>query len=188
MITRVMEGRVAEQAGLHAGERIVAVDGRAVGSPRDVTEIVARRGGRPTRIELRDTRPFGPAATRTIVLTPEERAGRGLIGVQLENAPEERGLGVGEALPLAITTPASLTWHAVVNVTGSIAGRRAQVLAGPIGLVHLPSPSLGERASMLLVLSVAPLGTIAALAHLAPFPPFALGEILRAIAARRRRR
>jgi regulator of sigma E protease len=66
VVGSVIEGSVAEAAGIESGDRIVAVDGYAVRGFEDFQRLVATSPQRPVTITLeRDTGP------ETIVLTPE---------------------------------------------------------------------------------------------------------------------
>lgn len=66
VVGSVIEGSVAESAGIQAGDRIVAVDGYAVRGFEDFQRLVATSPQRPVTISLE--RETGP---ETIIVTPE---------------------------------------------------------------------------------------------------------------------
>ena len=75
VVGRVTEGGPAAQAGLTTGERIVAVDGRPVQYWEDLARVVQSAGGRTLQVTMR-----GPAAERTVALTPVQAKRKDLFG------------------------------------------------------------------------------------------------------------
>lgn len=75
VVGRVSEGGPAAQAGLTTGERIVAVDGRPVQYWEDLARVVQSAGGRTLQVTMR-----GPAAERTVALTPIQAKRKDLFG------------------------------------------------------------------------------------------------------------
>jgi len=96
VIGAVQHGSAAEAAGIRAGDRIVRVAGRSVGSFEDISNVVAIRPGEPLDIALeRGGRPLSVRATPSSDLE-RDRFGnefrRGLLGIRA-------GQSVIEAVP-----------------------------------------------------------------------------------------
>jgi regulator of sigma E protease len=75
VVGRVTEGGPAAQAGLTTGERVVAVAGRPVQYWEDLARVVQSAGGRTLQVTMR-----GPAAERTVALTPVQTKRKDLFG------------------------------------------------------------------------------------------------------------
>ncbi len=73
LVRKVLRGSPAERAGLRAGDVVLQVDGKAVGSPRDMVRAVARRRPGDT-VRLRVLRG-GQGATMPVRLTLAKRPG-----------------------------------------------------------------------------------------------------------------
>jgi len=75
VVGRVSEGGPSAQAGLRTGERIVAVDGKPVQYWEDLARVVQSANGRTLQVTMR-----GPAAERTVALTPVQAKRKDLFG------------------------------------------------------------------------------------------------------------
>lgn len=77
-IKETLPGSPAAAAGLLAGDELRAVDGHAISGPNDFVARVSTRAGEEITVEVvRD------GTTRSFVVVPEMREGRGIIGVQM---------------------------------------------------------------------------------------------------------
>ena len=86
IVDQVSPGKPAEAAGMRAGDRIVAVDGRAARSPSDVAGATHAKPGTPLVFRIaRDGREFD----LTVVPEAQEQDGRriGLAGLRLKADP-----------------------------------------------------------------------------------------------------
>ncbi|MFO1317603.1 MAG: RIP metalloprotease RseP [Burkholderiales bacterium] len=86
-IAELVPGKPGERAGLRAGDRVVAVDGRPVRSPADVATITNAKPGVPIVFAVeRD----GAAADITVTPEASEQGGRvvGLAGLKLRVDPD----------------------------------------------------------------------------------------------------
>ncbi|UAK25347.1 RIP metalloprotease RseP [Sphingomonas nostoxanthinifaciens] len=140
VIANIVKGSAAEAAGLHIGDRIVAVAGRSVDRFEDVAQIVFLRPGRPLPLVYERA-----GATKIVQVTPQRivdvdaagnRAERGLLGVSPGMAVNVR-LGVVGTLGAAVDA----TWGTVrmmVDVIGQIVGgeRSARELGGPLKIAQ----------------------------------------------------
>jgi len=87
VVDQVSPGKPAEAAGMRAGDRIVAVDGRVARSPSDVANATNAKPGTP--IVFRVARD-GRESDVTVIPEPSEQGGRriGLAGLRLKVDPE----------------------------------------------------------------------------------------------------
>jgi regulator of sigma E protease len=69
VVTAVESGGVAASAGILPGDRLVAVDGRNIGTYYDVEQVVTAHPGQPVVLTIERN-----GQTRDITLTPQERA------------------------------------------------------------------------------------------------------------------
>lgn len=87
IVDQVSPGKPAEAAGLRAGDRIVAVDGRAARSPSDVAGATNAKPGSPIVFRVRRG---GETFDATVVPEAQDQGGRriGLAGLRLKVDPE----------------------------------------------------------------------------------------------------
>ena len=150
VVGEVVPGMPAQAAGLLAGDRITAIDGRAVVRFDEIQRAVRESGGRELIFKvLRD------GMARELVVTPALRDGALLLGIRSGVAelrqlgPVEAGIaGVAETLHICAATLGAL-WDFVSGQRGG------GDLAGPLGIAQMS----GEVAR----LGVAPLLTFIAL-------------------------
>ena len=166
-VAQVQSGRPAAKTGLHAGDRIVAIDGRRV-TPTQIRDRISSSHGRPlTLVVARDGRRvvLGP-------VRPEKIDGAYRLGFVLHAG--------GLAAPAA-------AWHSV-KLTGEIAKRTALVIKGlvhhkvrkqissPVGIAEVSTQALHEGLqSYLWVLGFLSLSL--ALLNLLPLLPLDGGHI-----------
>jgi regulator of sigma E protease len=87
VVDQVTPGKPAEAAGIRAGDRIVAVDGRAARSPSDVAGATNAKPGTPIVFRVRRA---GGETDVTVVPEAQEQGGRriGIAGLRLKVDPE----------------------------------------------------------------------------------------------------
>ena len=172
LVGRVEPGMPAERAGLQAGDLILAVEGRPIGSFERFASIVQTSGGRP--IELTFSRE-GRVATS--VLEPEEHVVPGpyeiegmeqkrfVVGIRsaLSTLPGATGTlrirNPLESLPRAVAMSAQMTADFLVGVgklaTGEVG---TDQLSGPIGIARIARESLDrgwlDYLSMMMLISI----------------------------------
>jgi membrane-associated protease RseP (regulator of RpoE activity) len=118
----------AEAAGLRAGDRIVAVDGRRVATFDELRDALAGKAGQPTRITfVRD----GQEQSRT--LTPAEEDRRGFLGFR--PTEQTRRFGVLAAVPRSL----DLFWDTTVATVKGFGG----LVSGIANRVSAPQPTPG---------------------------------------------
>jgi regulator of sigma E protease len=184
IVEQVVPGKPAERAGVHAGDRVLAVDGTPTRSPSDVASVTnAKPGGTVTyRIERN-------GATLELPVTVEavEQNGRriGLAGVRLRIDPDvaERATvvvryGVGESL----LQGARKTWELsafTVRMLGRIVTGDASLknISGPLTMADIAGQS--AQAGMLVFVSYLALISISlGVLNLLPVPLLDGGHLL----------
>lgn len=126
-IAQVMPGSPAAEAGLRAGELVLAIDGEAV---HDVTALGARasaRAGKPTPFVVSGS----DGATRTLSVTPSVR---GTIGIRAHVDVRSRPMSVGDAASLAVTLPWTMSVESTKAIARLVKNRSSEGLTGPVGM------------------------------------------------------
>jgi membrane-associated protease RseP (regulator of RpoE activity) len=118
----------ARAAGLRAGDRIVAVDGRQVATFDELRAALADKGGQRTEITfVRDGRE------QTVPLTPAREDGRGFLGFR--PTEQTRRFGVLAAAPRSV----DLFWDTTVGTVKGLGG----LFTGIADRVNAPQPAPG---------------------------------------------
>jgi membrane-associated protease RseP (regulator of RpoE activity) len=118
----------AEAAGLRAGDRIVAVDGRRVATFDELRDALTGKAGQPTKVTfVRD----GQEQSRN--LTPAEEEGRGFLGFR--PTEQTRRYGVLAAVPRSL----DLFWDTTVATVKGFGG----LVSGIANRVSAPQPAPG---------------------------------------------
>lgn len=134
-LAEVMPGYPAEQAGIAAGDTIVAVDGTPIGSWQDLTAAIQPRAGQRTTLTvMRGTERFD------ISLVPIEVGGTGLIGIRPSFVVSRLNPISGLFQGLKETFVVSFLW--LQGIFGMLAGTVAPEVTGPVGITQI----LGEAA------------------------------------------
>jgi len=129
VIETVLQGSVAERAGLHPGDRIVAVNGAAVNSWEQLVKAVRANPGVPTQLTVRKS----TGEQTVLTLTPEAAT---------ENGQSIGKIGVGPFINVQYGVGSAL-WHAVKKTwdmsafTLEMLGR---MIIGEVSLKNLSGP------------------------------------------------
>ena len=99
VVGTIVEGSVAEGAGVQVGDRIVSVDGSAVETWRQVFVEALPRAGQELSVEIRTE----TGRTRTVMMTPDSEATSmaAVLGVGPVMEPQIRAVTAGEPADLA---------------------------------------------------------------------------------------
>jgi regulator of sigma E protease len=181
VVAGVLRGEPAQVAGVHSGDRIVAVAGRKV-EAKDVPEAIRATGGSPFRLTVvRDgrRRVLGP-------LRAHEVDGRYRIGIAIEQRT-----GAGESVPSAALDSVRLTWQVTSDtVTGLghlAAGRDTNQVSSSVGIVRVSAQAWRQGArDFLFVLGLISLAL--GLLNLLPVLPLDGGHIVMALVEKLRGR
>jgi regulator of sigma E protease len=140
IVVRMVEANTpAAEAGLQPGDRIVAVNGEAVKSAEQVTQLIREHKGQP--ITLRVDRS---GSSVDITATPRRLSdGRERLGFQPDEEIPYQRVGIGGGLAAAVETN-----YELIRVTGKamgqlFAGKRSvrNTISGPIGIYRVASTS-----------------------------------------------
>lgn len=188
LIGQVVEGGPADSAGVRAGDRVVAVDGRPIDSWQAFAAYVESRPGQPVGLTLTrgDT-------TRTVTVVPatEELATDGdtLRYGRIQVAPEQTAfLAAAEASrdrpgPIGVAAYGAnqtWTWTArTVEILGELitGGVSAESLSGPVRIAQM-SGQAAEQGPLVLLWWMAVLSINLAILNLLPIPVLDGGHLL----------
>jgi regulator of sigma E protease len=167
-VAEVLAKSRAAQMGVHAGDRILAVNGQRVASPSDIPRIISSSGGRGVALLVnRDGRTVRLGPTR-----PEKTGGVYRLGFVLK--------GKGLAAPAALKESVRLTAFVsrdIVTSLGNIVHRQGREdISSPVGIVQGSSAAVSQGLqSYLWVLGLISLSL--ALLNLLPLLPLDGGHI-----------
>ncbi|HTR33229.1 MAG TPA: M50 family metallopeptidase [Gaiellaceae bacterium] len=173
-IGRVLAATPAKAAGVHAGDRVVAVAGRPV-TAKQIAPAIRATGGRPFRIVVeRDGKrtTLGP-------LRAQLTDGAYRIGIAIDEAT-----GPGESLPAAAKDSLSLTWQVTSSTVAGLGhlarGQDTNQVSSSVGIVRTSAQAwrAGVR-DFLFVLGLISLAL--ALLNLIPVLPLDGGHIVIAL-------
>jgi regulator of sigma E protease len=140
IVVRAVETNTpAAEAGLQAGDRIVAVNGEPVKSAEQVTQLIREHKGQPVTLRVeRNGRPVDITATARRLSDGRER-----LGFQPDEEIPYQRVGLAGALGTAVETN-----YEFMRVTGKamgqlFSGKRSvrNTISGPIGIYRVASTS-----------------------------------------------
>ena len=191
VVGQAIPGTAAAAAGLRTGDRVTALDGRAVETFEDMVRFVKIRAGARVRVDY--IRADAPASVTTVIGTQEQRDRFGnsykvgLLGIA-PPAPVIAPVGVMEAPVVAVRRTGQIVQMMFETIGQIISGRRSvKELGGPLSIAKVSGEqiTLGPDAFVFLIALVSiNLGFI----NLLPVPMLDGGHLLfYAIEAVRRR-
>jgi regulator of sigma E protease len=181
IVDRVLPNRPAATAGLHAGDRIVAVAGHRV-TPLQISRRINATHGRPfTIVVVRGGHRVMVGPLRAKLDQGAYRVGFEIKGV----------LGPGESFPQACGDAARLTWlvtsETVKSIAGLFVGTGTKNLSSAVGIVRVTSQAARQSVQdYLWVLGLVSLSL--ALLNLLPVLPLDGGHIVMSLLERVRGR
>ena len=186
MVVSVQPGEAAALAGLKPGDRIVSLNGDALGEGQQAVEGLVKRvqASPDTSLTLVSEAARGDSAgiQRQLVLTPTDRDGRGRIGAQLQAnlSPEvHRSTNPLEPLRYGSSQVAQLVRNTVVGYGGLITnfGQTAQQVSGPVKIVEMGA-QLSSQGGGGLVLFTALISVNLAVLNALPLPLLDGGQLV----------
>ncbi|WP_314762946.1 RIP metalloprotease RseP [uncultured Selenomonas sp.] len=149
----VVPGHPAANAGLLAGDRIVAIEGAPVNSWQDITSLIKDADGKVLHVEYERA---GEHRTVSVIPAYNAQEKRSLIGVS--SSVTTRMPGFFEAAELAVTRTGTTLMMMLSMLGQMVTGAQQADLAGPIGVAQIA----GEAAQI----GVVPLLSLTALLSL----------------------
>jgi regulator of sigma E protease len=123
----VVAASAAEAAGVRSGDRIVAIDGKAVARWDEIPELILPKAGQDVRLLVaRDGTEFA------LGVRVREQNGKGFLGVSKTKEP----MPMSEALTQSIVQPAVIVGLTVVSLGKMLTGQEEGQLTGPIGIMR----------------------------------------------------
>ncbi len=129
----ILPGSAAERAGLRAGDRVLAFDGRAIATWNDLVAAVQASPGRAVVLSVRRAGASPEAPPQPVTATPDDRGGVGQLGIRPALVMVKAG--PGEAVRRTNAQAASILAGLGRMVTGQ---QKAQLkdLQGPLGIAQ----------------------------------------------------
>jgi regulator of sigma E protease len=173
LITRVIAGDRAEQAGLKAGDVILAINGARMATRPQLIDVISQNGGKPIHVTVRRG-----AEDVTVTATPEQRGPRGWLGVELSEPTKSFTPGPLEAVKLSVEHNIESSGLIFRTLAGLFTGETSvRQLQGPVGIAQLSGESAQEGFITLLSL-MAMLSINLGILNLMPVPVLDGGHIL----------
>jgi regulator of sigma E protease len=167
-VDQVLSNRPAEQMGLRPGDRVLAIDGKRVEAPSDITRTISGSHGRALLLLVRrDGRTVTLGPTR-----PRRSNGVYQLGFKLRG----KSLSPPEALEESIRVTALVSRDIVSSLGHLVHKQGRQDISSPVGIVQGSSEAIDQGAqSYLWVLGLISLSL--ALLNLLPLLPLDGGHI-----------
>jgi regulator of sigma E protease len=171
-VAQVSADSPSARAGVQVGDVVEQADGRPVRTIEELIEVTAPRAGKPTvYVVRRGEQRF------EWTITPQDRGGRGIIGVVPKTARRYVPMPVPKALMASVTLPFQLTVAQLTELGKRIHQGSMEGVAGPVGMGKIVAQQASkgpvEYLSILMLLSVA-LGMF----NLLPFPALDGGRLV----------
>jgi regulator of sigma E protease len=195
MIDEVIEGGAAARAGLKAGDKVIAIDGKPIESFSDLQRVVSTSPD--VKLQLTYLRN---GEKNTVQLTPERKEvpdgfggtmRQGMLGIKRNSAATEwtyKQYGIFQALGLGVTESVFFIERNLSYIKDIIVGReKADQLGGPVRIADASSKVCGAGIVPCLHLA-AMISLSVGLFNLFPIPPLDGGHLLYYAAEAIRRR
>lgn len=174
MRVNIGEGGPAEKVGMQKGDRILSVNGQAIGDWEQLKLAVGSHPDEKIDIEIeRGSEKLHVFPVPQSVVDGSEKKGRIMVGPYTTVQP----VTVGQAAVLSLTEPPKVVYNLVKGLARMISGKEKPELAGPVGIVKETSAAAKIGAHAYLKL----LGALSAYLggfNLLPFPALDGGRLL----------
>ena len=166
----IIPDRPAANAGLLNGDRIVEVNGTRVERWDKMAEQISTNPGKEIEVVVERA-----GENKAFQMTPEDKDGRGLIGVELREI--RRPVEAKEAAYLAVTQPTLVVKSLVVGIGRMITGKERPELGGPVMIVK-ESARLANRSTYDWLVLMGILSAYLGAFNLFPFPALDGGRLM----------
>lgn len=170
-VESIIEGSPAEHAGILAGDKVLALNDIRILNPVALVQYLLSRAGKTVSVRvLRGERSL------TIAVVPEEKDGKGIIGVKL--APAKTSLSIWQAIPASVRTNKEVVVNSAKVIGDMFRGKReaGKTIAGPIGIAEI-SGKVAREGIMDLLFWVGLLSMNLGILNLLPIPLMDGGNI-----------
>jgi regulator of sigma E protease len=173
IITQVIPGDRAEQAGLKAGDIVLAVNGERMATRAQLIDVISKSGGKSVQLTVRRG-----SEEVTVTGTPEQRGARGMMGFYISEPTKSFTPGPFEAVKLSVEHNIESSGVIFRTLAGLFTGETSvRQLQGPVGIAQLSGESAQEGFITLLSL-MAMLSINLGILNLMPVPVLDGGHIL----------
>ena len=173
IITQVIPGDRAEQAGLKAGDIVLAVNGERMATRAQLIDVISKSGGKSVQLTVRRG-----SEEVTATGTPEQRGARGMMGFYISEPTKSFTPGPFEAVKLSVEHNIESSGVIFRTLAGLFTGETSvRQLQGPVGIAQLSGESAQEGFITLLSL-MAMLSINLGILNLMPVPVLDGGHIL----------
>ncbi len=173
IITQVIPGDRAEQAGLKAGDIVLAVNGERMATRAQLIDVISKSGGKTVQLTVRRG-----SEEVTVTGTPEQRGARGMMGFYISEPTKSFTPGPFEAVKLSVEHNIESSGVIFRTLAGLFTGETSvRQLQGPVGIAQLSGESAQEGFITLLSL-MAMLSINLGILNLMPVPVLDGGHIL----------
>jgi regulator of sigma E protease len=173
IITQVIPGDRAEQAGLKAGDIVLAVNGERMATRAQLIDVISQSGGKTVHLTVRRG-----SEEVTVTGTPEQRGARGMMGFYISEPTKSFTPGPFEAVKLSVEHNIESSGVIFRTLAGLFTGETSvRQLQGPVGIAQLSGESAQEGFITLLSL-MAMLSINLGILNLMPVPVLDGGHIL----------
>ena len=173
IITQVIPGDRAEQAGLKAGDIVLAVNGERMATRAQLIDVISSSGGKTVQLTVRRG-----SEELTVTGTPEQRGARGMMGFYISEPTKSFTPGPFEAVKLSVEHNIESSGVIFRTLAGLFTGETSvRQLQGPVGIAQLSGESAQEGFITLLSL-MAMLSINLGILNLMPVPVLDGGHIL----------
>jgi len=173
IITQVIPGDRAEQAGLKAGDIVLSVNGVRMATRAQLIEVISQSGGKTVQLTVKRG-----SEDVTVTGTPEQRGARGMMGFYISEPTRSFTPGPFEAVKLSVEHNIESSGVIFRTLAGLFTGETSvRQLQGPVGIAQLSGESANEGFITLLSL-MAMLSINLGILNLMPVPVLDGGHIL----------
>jgi regulator of sigma E protease len=166
----ILPGGAAERAGLRARDRVLAFDGKPIGSWDELVAAVQASPGRTVELVVRRAGAPAEAPPQVLRATPDDRGGVGIIGVRPSLIMVRAG--PGEAVRRTNAQAGSI----LAGLAQVVTGRQKAELRGPLGIAQEMARS-ARAGPLQFVMMLWFISVVLALFNLLPIPALDGGRL-----------
>ena len=173
IVASLVKGDVAEKAGLKAGDVVVAVNGERMVQRTQLIEAISRNANKPTDLTIRRN-----GQEMHIVVTPQRRGDRGMIGILISEPTKSFKPSPMEAVKLSVQRNIEFGGLIFKTLGGLFVGTTSpRQLMGPVAIAQLSGES-AQAGWIALFTLMASISLNLGLLNLMPIPILDGGHIL----------